>query len=61
MSIENLRASLRWWNPYVAVEYRKQPECPGTDGETGGWGRATAALVFASRSPSSDVWHVVIS
>ena len=58
LSIENLRASLRWWNPYVAVEYRKQPECPGTDGETGGWVRATAVLAQsdADEAPKTVVY-----
>lgn len=28
MSVSNLRDSLRWWQPYVAVEYRKLPDFP---------------------------------
>ena len=28
MGIQNLRQSLRWWKPYVAVEYRKLPDFP---------------------------------
>lgn len=42
MSIENLRKTLRWWQPYVAVEYRTLPDLPG-EGE-GQWVRATAVL-----------------
>ncbi len=34
MDIANLREVLRWWKPYVEVEYRKLPDCPelGEDG-----------------------------
>lgn len=42
MSIENLRKSLRWWQPYVAVEYRRLPDLPG-EGDYQ-WIRATAVL-----------------
>lgn len=38
MNIRNLRQSLRWWQPYVSVEYRKQQD------EGGGLVRATALL-----------------
>lgn len=50
MSVENLRESLRWWQPYVAVEYRRLPE----DEKTGecGWVRATAVL---ARSAAGDL------
>ena len=45
ISMENLRGSLRWWQPCVAVEYRR-----ATD-ESGRWDwvRATAALARADR------------
>lgn len=42
MSIENLRKNLRWWQPCVAVEYRKLPD--GTGPDSCGWVRATAVL-----------------
>lgn len=42
MSIENLRKTLRWWQPCVAMEYRKLPDLPG-EGECQ-WIRATAVL-----------------
>ena len=38
MSVQNLRETLRWWQPYVEVEYRRRPE------EGGGLVRATAVL-----------------
>ena len=38
MSVQNLRQTLRWWQPYVEVEYHKLPE------EGGGLVRATAVL-----------------
>lgn len=38
MSVRNLRETLRWWQPYVEVEYHKLPE------EGGGLVRATAVL-----------------
>ena len=41
MNVKNLRETLRWWKPYVAVEYRKVPEGPGADDS---WIRATAVL-----------------
>lgn len=42
MSIENLRKNLRWWQPCVAVEYRKLPD--GSSADSCGWVRATAVL-----------------
>ena len=42
MNVKNLRQTLRWWKPYVAVEYRKLPDDPNAD--TYGWIRATAVL-----------------
>ena len=44
MDVENLRQSLRWWQPYVAMEYRKLAEAPG---EEHSWVRATAVLAQA--------------
>ena len=29
MSVDNLRRELRWWNPCVAVEYRRPVDSPG--------------------------------
>lgn len=42
MNSENLRSTLRWWQPYAAVEYRRLPEGPNP-GEYS-WVRATAML-----------------
>ncbi len=47
MSIENLQKTLRWWQPYVAMEYRKLPDCPEAGAGAGGWVRATAVLAQA--------------
>lgn len=44
MNIQNLRQSLRWWQPYVTATYRKMPE--GDEDDTGiyQWVRSTAVL-----------------
>lgn len=44
MDIQNLRQKLRWWKPYVAVEYRKLPDNPADGPEAATWVRATAVL-----------------
>ena len=44
MNVQNLRETLRWWKPCVAVEYRKLPEDPAAGEESFGWVRATAVL-----------------
>ncbi|MCM1135992.1 MAG: hypothetical protein NC400_10505 [Clostridium sp.] len=41
MSIENWQKNLRWWHPYMAMEYRKLPEGEEKDCE---WVRATAVM-----------------
>lgn len=43
MDMEHLRRELRWWQPYVAVEYRRPAEEPGK----WDWVRATAVLAHA--------------
>ena len=45
MSLANLRASLRWWQPCVAFEYRRLPEEPGAG--TGDWSWVRASVVLA--------------
>lgn len=44
MSQQNLRDNLRWWQPCVAVEYRKPSDEPGTGSARWSWVRATAML-----------------
>lgn len=44
MSIENLRGSLRWWQPCVAVEYRRLSDLSGTGLDGWSWVRASAVL-----------------
>ena len=44
MNIQNLRQKLRWWQPYVAVEYRKLPDDPSAGSDSWEWVRATAVL-----------------
>lgn len=51
MDIRNLREKLRWWTPYVAVEYRRLPEDPSAGTECS-WVRATAVL---ARTGSDDL------
>ena len=44
MSAQNLRDNLRWWQPCIALEYRKISEEPGGGIDDGGWVRASAVL-----------------
>ena len=44
MGQQNLRNSLRWWQPSVALEYRKLSEEPGVGPDSWSWVRATAVL-----------------
>lgn len=43
MDVNHLRQELRWWQPCVAVEYRRPADVPGG----WGWVRATAVLARA--------------
>ena len=56
MSIDNLRQSLRWWQPCAAVEFRKLSEDPAAPG-SGGWVRATAVL---ARTGKDDIPRTVV-
>lgn len=47
MGIQNLRSSLRWWQPCVAFEYRKLSEAPGAGADDCSWVRASAILARA--------------
>lgn len=44
MSMDHLRGSLRWWQPSVAVEYRKMSEEPGSGPDRWSWVRASVVL-----------------
>lgn len=44
MNVEQLRQSLGWWNPYVAVEYRMWDQGAEDGSERQRWTRATAVL-----------------
>lgn len=44
MSIQNLRDSLRWWQPCVAFEYRRISDNPGAGPDCWNWVRASAVL-----------------
>lgn len=48
MNVDHLRRELRWWKPFVAVEYRRPAEEPGR----WDWVRATAAI---ARTGSDDM------
>lgn len=43
-SMENLRSSLRWWQPCVAVEYRRLEDEPGVPDDPWRWVRASVVL-----------------
>lgn len=47
MSLQNLQSSLRWWQPRVAIEYRKLSKEP--DVGSGDWSRVRALAVLARR------------
>ena len=57
MNVRNLWRSLRWWQPYAAVEFRKLPD--PLDPEKGAcqWVRATAVL---ARTSSDDMPKTVV-
>lgn len=46
MNVQNLRQSLRWWTPCVAVEYRMLPEPLLGGSSKTSWVRATAILAL---------------
>ncbi len=50
MNISNWLNSLRWWNPYVAVTYRKLPDGPQDNTQICRWIRATAVLAQADEN-----------
>lgn len=47
IGVENLRSSLRWWQPCVAFEYRKLSEERGTSLNTWSWVRVSVVLARA--------------
>ena len=51
MEADNLCRQLRWWQPYVAMEYRQLPEEPSARPDHWRWVRATAVL---ARSDADD-------
>lgn len=55
MNAQNLRQTLRWWQPVVAVEYRKMPDDPNS--VTWSWVRATAVL---ARTGPDDMPKTVV-
>lgn len=48
MNVENLRNTLRWWQPCAAVEYRRLEEEPGG---SSGWRWVRASAVLARTGP----------
>ena len=59
MSVDNLRRELRWWNPCVAVEYRRPVDSPGGGENSWGWVRATAVLAPAGEK-EYDMPHTAV-
>lgn len=57
MNIQNMRQNLRWWKPYLAVEYRKLSEDAGSMPDTFSWVRATAVL---ARTNAEDMPQTVV-
>lgn len=56
MNVAYLRQCLRWWQPYVAVEYRRKPE--GGSPDACSWVRATVVLarIGAEDMPATAVY-----
>lgn len=52
MSVQNLRDSLRWWQPCIPFEYRKISDMTETKSDTWSWVRASAVL---ARTGSDDL------
>lgn len=48
MSVSHLRETLRWWQPYIAVEYRKLPDFPEQGENACQQVRATAVMAQTS-------------
>lgn len=44
MNVQNWLQTLRWWQPFVALEYRKLPDAPLKDPKAYSWVRATAVV-----------------
>ena len=55
MNVQNLKATLRWWKPYVAIEYRKMPDSP----DSSAWSRVRATAILA-RTGSDDMPRTVV-
>lgn len=51
MNVENLRNTLRWWQPCAAVEYRRLDEVSGESPSSWRWVRASVVL---ARSGGDD-------
>ena len=52
MNAENMVQKLRWWQPYLAVEYRKLADEPDKGMDSWSWVRATVML---ARSGADDM------
>ncbi len=52
MNVENMVRQLRWWQPYLAVEYRKLSDEPDVGMGSWNWVRATVVL---ARSGTDDM------
>lgn len=57
MNVRNLRETLRWWQPCLALEYRKLPDDPSAQREDYAWVRATAVL---ARTGPDDMPKTVV-
>lgn len=47
MNVQNLRDTLRWWQPCVALEYRKLSEDPEAGADSWNWVRSSVVLARA--------------
>ncbi len=54
MNVDNLRKTLRWWQPCAAVEYRRLNEGADARADSNSWGWVRASAVLARTGPDDQ-------
>lgn len=54
MNVENLRNTLRWWQPCAAVEYRRINEGADAGADSNPWGWVRASALLARTGPDDQ-------